>query len=129
MARWTSKMPGLRPALGGLAMLVLLASCSSSLPLTAGRPTPEAQRCAASGGMLDKRGRRGNLMCVHAFGDAGKACSSKKDCRGQCLADKPGGGLPTLGETVPGRCQPDDKLFGCYAPVEGGKAKAAICVD
>ncbi|MBN8830073.1 MAG: hypothetical protein J0G94_05450 [Sphingomonadales bacterium] len=112
-----------------IPLVLALTGCSQSLQLTGGVPTMETQRCAASGGMLDQRGRRGNLMCVHRFVDAGKACASDKDCQGRCLADKPDGSLPQPGEAVPGRCEPDDKTFGCYAEVEGGKAKRSICVD
>lgn len=113
-----------------VTLLFALTACApASLPLTGGYPTPEAQRCAASGGMLDTRGRRGNLMCVHRFGDAGKACASDKDCQGRCLAAPTDGGLPKVGEASPGRCQPDDKLFGCHAFVEGGKVASSICID
>jgi len=112
-----------------VALLLTLTGCSQSMQLTGGYPSPEAQRCASSGGQLDARGRRGTLMCVHRFSDAGQPCAGKKDCKGRCLANKPEGGLPQAGEAVPGRCQPDDKLFGCYAEVEGGKAVRSICVD
>lgn len=123
-------MRGLRCALLGLAALLLTSGCqSSSMQLTGGSPTPEALSCARTGGSLDKRGRRGDLMCVHAYGDAGKPCASRKDCRGRCLAASNGGGLPKVGEAAAGMCQADDKLFGCFAELEQGKVKSAMCID
>jgi hypothetical protein len=120
----------LRTITTALLLTLTLAACApASLPLTGGYPTPEAQRCASSGGALETRGRRGNLMCVHRFSDAGTACASDKDCKGRCLAALTNGGLPKVGEASPGRCQADDKLFGCYATLEGGKVKSALCVD
>src|SRR4051812_40543678 len=62
-------------------LLLALTGCSDSMQLTAGTPTPETVSCAHSGGQLMQRGRRGSLMCVHPFLDAGKSCSSKKDCQ------------------------------------------------
>lgn len=123
-------MGGLHGALTGAAILVALAGCQSgSMQLTGGIPTLEVQRCARAGGFLDQRGRRGNLMCVHPFADAGKACTSSKDCQGRCLAAHDGGALPGIGEAAPGRCQSDDKLFGCFAELDGGKVKSAMCID
>ncbi|HZV17456.1 MAG TPA: hypothetical protein VFF84_02060 [Sphingobium sp.] len=112
----------------GLAALLATSGCQSSIQLTPGSPTPEALSCARTGGFLDKRGRRGDLMCVHAFGDAGKACSAKKDCQGRCLAATDGT-LPKVGEEARGICQADNKLFGCFAEVEYGKVKSSMCID
>ncbi len=121
-------MRGIAGALLGLAAMLAASGCSESLPLRSGSPTPEAANCARTGGFLAQRGKRGNLMCVHAFGDAGKACSTKKDCQGRCLATREGG-LPKLGEASAGMCQADDKLFGCFAELENGKVKSSMCVD
>ena len=122
-------MRGFRCALLGLAALFMTSGCQpGSMQLTGGSPTPEAQSCARTGGSLDKRGRRGNLMCVHAYGDAGKPCASTKDCQGRCLATGDGG-LPKIGEAAAGMCQADDKLFGCFAELEQGKVKSAMCID
>jgi len=118
-----------RRILLGLSILILSACQPSGMQLTGGIPTLETQRCARAGGFLDQRGRRGNLMCVYPFADAGKACSSTKDCQGRCLAVSGGGGLPKAGEEAAGRCQPDDKLFGCFAELDKGKVKSTMCID
>ncbi len=123
-------MGGPRRILLGVAMLFATGACQpASMQLTGGIPTLETQRCARAGGFLDQRGRRGNLMCVHPFADAGKACASTRDCQGRCLAVSDGGGLPGAGEAAAGRCQPDDKLFGCFAELEQGKVKSSMCID
>ena len=123
-----------------LASLVLLAAatalflggCQSDLKMSATPgtvPSRDLQMCASSGGRIESRGKAGIPTCVHPYSDAGKTCSGKSDCKGRCLANEGPGGLPTLGSATGGHCQADNKLFGCYAEVEGGKAKAAICVD
>lgn len=123
-------MASLRAALLGAAILFALGGCQpGSIQLTGGVPTPEAQRCAQSGGFLAKRGKRGNLMCVQPFADAGKACTSTKECQGRCLAVDDSGGVPKLGEAAAGICQADDKLFGCFAELEQGKVKSSKCID
>ena len=113
------------------ASALMLNACSSGLGMTEAGPTPQMNQCAESGGFLDTRGRRQTLMCVHPYGDAGKSCTSGSDCQGKCIAKRaPGDGtLPAAGTTATGSCQADDRLFGCYAEVKGGKARPAICVD
>jgi len=108
--------------------LLTLGGCSQSMQLTGGSPSPEALSCARMGGTLDQRGRRGNLMCVRPYGDAGKSCASATDCLGRCLASNTGE-LPKVGEAAAGKCQADDKLFGCFAELDKGKVKSAMCID
>lgn len=117
--------------LAGLAPLAfLLSGCAprDTIQMTPGLPSTQLRACAAAGGFIAQRGKGGRAMCVHPYADAGKACRTKTDCLGRCIADK-ADGLPQAGEAVAGRCEPDDKLFGCYAEVHDGKARPAICVD
>jgi hypothetical protein len=119
-------------AVVGAAMALFVSGCQSDLKMSevAGTvPSRDLQLCASSGGRIESRGKAGIPRCVHPYSDAGKACSGKSDCKGRCLANEGQGGLPKLGDATGGHCQADDKLFGCYAEVQGGKAKAAICVD
>ncbi len=119
-------------ALLGLTVAFMLGACQQDLRMgdTPGTvPSRDLQRCAASGGTIQSRGKLRTPVCVHPYSDAGKSCSGKSDCAGRCLANEGPGGLPKLGEATGGHCQADNKLFGCYAEVEGGKARPAICVD
>ncbi len=116
-------------ALGGLAL-------SGCTPTQAPAPAPGGQSfprelsvadqaaCTAAGGKVERRGRIGAELCVKPFADAGKACTDTAQCEGKCVAT----GNP---ETPPvaGRCQADDRLFGCYSEIKGGKAAYTICVD
>lgn len=112
------------------ALALGLGGCAPKVEMaTRGRPSTTLLQCAQSGGTLQARGKLQQMVCVHAYSDAGKSCSAKSDCQGRCISNKADGSLPELGEAVPGRCQADNRLFGCYAEVDGGKAKAAICVD
>ena len=119
----------IRPRTLLISAFAALASCTPPVGLVDGTPSPELTACAREGGTLQSRGRRGTVMCVHPYGDAGKSCASNKDCQGRCLAARDDGAMPEAGATSPGRCQPDDKLFGCFAELEGGKVVKPMCID
>lgn len=85
----------------------------------------DKEACASSGGEVRQEGMLGMYRCVKPFADAGKACRSRSDCDGKCLATDDA--MPDA--EVVGVCQAVDSPFGCYAEVEGGKIQPAICVD
>ncbi len=119
-----------RFALMGLVVALGLGGCSPDVSMTNRGPSRELQSCANAGGTLQARGKLRTPVCVHPYSDGGRRCTGKADCKGRCIAEpRSEGGLPEAGTAVLGRCQADDKLFGCYAEVEGGKAKGGICVD
>ncbi|WP_156841360.1 hypothetical protein [Novosphingobium aquimarinum] len=86
-------------------------------------PAKRAQ-CEASGGTVEARGMAGMEACLHTYADGGKACTDSSQCEGKCVG-QPG---PETQQTA-GSCQKDDKLFGCYSEILGGKPAYAICVD
>jgi len=116
-------------ALLGVAFAVVISACSPDVSMTNRGPSRELQACAKGGGTLQARGKLRTPVCVHPYSDAGRNCSGKADCKGRCIAEPGENGLPQAGTAVIGHCQADDRLFGCYAEVEGGKAKGGICVD
>ncbi len=124
-----------------LVLTVLLAACSSAPPAAdtvaaaAAATSPEAVEayreardvdCQAAGGTLQRLGRLQREQCVIPYADAGKACSRRSDCTGQCLAGP---------EVAAGRyrwrhCQRDVRQnFGCRQRIDDGKAQGTICVD
>ncbi len=127
--------------LASLALAALLSACSSTPPAAdaaaqpAAADTPEATEayqeardvdCRAAGGSLQRLGRLQRVQCVIPYADAGKACSSKRDCSGQCLAT----GEAEAGAVATGTCQRDvSQNFGCRQRIEDGKAQGTICVD
>ncbi|MGE8260761.1 MAG: hypothetical protein ACN6RJ_15155 [Stenotrophomonas sp.] len=127
--------------LASLALAALLSACSSTPPAAdaaaqpAAADTPEATEayqeardvdCRAAGGTLQPLGRLQRVQCVIPYADAGKACSSKRDCSGQCLAT----GEAEAGVVATGTCQRDvSQNFGCRQRIEEGKAQGTICVD
>ena len=127
--------------LASLALAALLSACSSTPPAAdaaaqpAAADTPEATEayqeardvdCRAAGGTLQPLGRLQRVQCVIPYADAGKACSSKRDCSGQCLAT----GEVEAGVVATGTCQRDvSQNFGCRQRIEDGKARGTICVD
>ncbi|WP_459048398.1 hypothetical protein [Stenotrophomonas sp. PSU_St99] len=124
-----------------LALTALLAACGSAppvadMPAPAGAATtPEAAEayreardvdCQAAGGTLQRLGRLQREQCVIPYADAGKACSRKSDCTGQCLA----AGEVVAGGAASGTCQRDVRQnFGCRQRIDEGKAQGTICVD
>ena len=128
------------PRFTSLVLTALLAACGSA-PTTVGTTTqaasstPEAVEayreardvdCQAAGGTLLRLGRLQREQCVIPYADAGKACSRKSDCSGQCLAT----GDVAAGSAVTGTCQRDVRQnFGCRQRIDDGKAQGTICVD
>ncbi len=97
------------------------------------RPTlskEEVNVCLGRGGR-ESRAPFGSPICQVPYGDAGKACSGKTDCLGQCLSNAPEhAGSISIGTSVAGKCEAESSTFGCYGRVEGGKlAEAYACVD
>ncbi|MCC4596177.1 hypothetical protein LL969_11165 [Xanthomonas campestris pv. phormiicola] len=121
-----------------LLSCLLLAACSSGpnpqATPAASAPQPggdgaaaaDAATCKAQGGSLRPLGRRGLLKCVVPFADAGKACSDKSQCRGDCLAVTP----VATGTAAQGACQRDiSENYGCRQVVQGGVGGSQICID
>lgn len=86
-----------------------------------------AAECAARGGRMTPQGRAQTMQCVVSYADAGKRCTTGSDCLGDCRAEPTA--TPAHGAPVVGRCQANSSRFGCYTTIEGGKARATICVD
>ncbi|WP_286074598.1 hypothetical protein [Stenotrophomonas sp. 59] len=124
-----------------LVLTALLAACGSAPPVAdtpapaGAATTPEAAEayreardvdCQAAGGTLQRLGRLQREQCVIPYADAGKACSRKSDCTGQCLAS----GEAAAGSAATGTCQRDVRQnFGCRQRIDEGKAQGTICVD
>lgn len=111
-------------------LTLLLAACSSAPhadPAAAAAPaSTDAAACAAQGGELRPLGRLQRVQCVVPYADAGKRCSSRSDCKGQCLGDTEW----TAGVAATGTCQRDiSENFGCRQRIDNGKAQGTICVD
>lgn len=85
---------------------------------------PDKAACQASGGRVERRGRLGSELCVRPFADAGKSCTDSAQCQGKCVATG-----NTAEPQTAGQCQADDRLFGCYSEIKGGKSAYTICVD
>ncbi|MGY8563763.1 hypothetical protein L0938_10105 [Paracidovorax citrulli] len=118
-----------------LSLMLALAGCSSSpnagdtaTNAPAAVDNADAARCAAAGGELKPLGRLQRVQCVVPYADAGKACSAKAECSGQCLAQ--GETELVAGSKARGVCQTDvSQNFGCRQRIDNGVAQGTICVD
>jgi len=90
------------------------------------RPTAaETRACAARGGTIQPICMMGELACVVRYRDAGKRCSDKRDCTGECLYEGP----DPPPERATGTCQRTSDPCGCKAPIHHGHAEPALCAD
>ncbi len=117
------------PLLTSLLLTLTLAGCAfggSRAPLDTAASLPEVDACTAKGGELRPLGRLQRVQCVVPNADAGKTCTTKSDCSGQCLAI----GEVVAGAPASGVCQRDaSENFGCRQRIDGGVAQGTICVD
>jgi hypothetical protein len=149
-----AKRSGLRPALLIAAALGAVLATAASAPN--GQDVAAFEKaCADKGGVTRRDGEAQALYCIRPAPDAGKACSRKSDCTGQCLFDPTSRSAKALdnfcrkacradagctdrcmhdprslgGRPLVGRCQADDgPMFGCYDLVDNGR-RESICVD
>lgn len=76
----------------------------------------------------------GYPICQLHYSDAGKTCSGKADCLGQCRlsVDGPHETPRSLaGQAAKGLCTAERYSPGCFVTIEGGKVTAggAICEE
>ena len=111
----------MKRAIALLVGAVLVCGCSALPQARIG-----AKPCQAEGGVIQGVGMFATPACVKPYADAGKACRSKADCRGACLA----GQNAVVGEAATGTCKKHSHdIFGCIDHVEGGRVVAGMCFD
>lgn len=119
-----------------LVAALLLAHCapppeaggatSENTETTTGPGDDTDESCRAKGGIFRPVCLMGLKACVVKYADAGKPCTDKAQCEGQCRLEGP---PPMPGATAKGVCQRTSDPCGCFTLVEDGKAQAAMCVD
>lgn len=114
----------MRIALIAVAALLLAACAPTAEPAPPSAQTLAAE-CSAKGGSILPVGKAQIPTCVIPYADAGKACTDKSQCQGECVLES---NLEAQGD-VAGQCQKTNRQFGCYAKVVNGKITGAICVD
>ena len=78
--------------------------------------SPEQLACEKKKGVFSKVGSSGARACVMETRDAGKHCSKKGDCQGQCLARSQ-------------TCSPITPLFGCQDVLGLNGERMTQCID
>lgn len=88
--------------------------------------TSDEKACAISGGHIERFGKAQFPYCVKPFSDAGKACSKKSDCVGECLVEDG----PAARLAGKGTCQArDEPLHGCFSSLDSEGEAHSVCVD
>lgn len=72
------------------------------------------EQCTSAGGRLARRGSTDALSCFIQPRDAGKPCSRKSDCQGECLARS-------------GTCSPVIPLLGCHEVLLNSGLRVTEC--
>jgi hypothetical protein len=85
-------------------------------PVAAVVLSPEAVKCAKSGGTWAGVGKSGAQACVTQTRDAGKSCRKQTQCEGLCLARS-------------GTCAPITPLFGCNDIFQADGRRVTLCID
>lgn len=122
-----------------LIAALVLASCAepeikADGPIVAsetGGPQPKpdtAEACTKKGGTYRRVCLMGSWSCVMPYADAGKSCTDKKQCQGQCRYEGEGE-MPPAGTAVTGVCQRTSDPCGCFGIVADGKLQSMLCVD
>ena len=79
-------------------------------------PSPQQVLCEKSGGQWATAGDTLANLCVRRTKDAGKQCSKKTDCQGQCLARSQ-------------TCSPIDPMIGCNDVLEKDGRMVTLCLN
>lgn len=116
------------------AVLIALLAIGACAPASApsrdtGGPAKRlnpTEACEAEGGTYAQICLMGDWACVRRLPDAGKPCTDKAQCSGQCRFE---GGTPPKDATAVGACQRTTNPCGCHASVIEGKVQPALCVD
>lgn len=86
-------------------------------PQAAPKPIPPEQAlCEKAGGQWAEMPGSSGRICVHRTRDAGKACHSKRDCQGECLARS-------------GTCSPITPLVGCNDILQADGTEVTLCLQ
>ncbi|MEO7112623.1 MAG: hypothetical protein ABI183_19410 [Polyangiaceae bacterium] len=83
----------------------------------------ENKACAARGGNMEHVCMTRALMCVVHYRDAGKRCTSKSQCGGECLWNGKSEKHPA------GTCAKNNDPCGCKAPITNGHLDHPGCRD
>lgn len=93
----------------------------------------DEETCIAEGGKWRKIGIAPRESCEMMTGDAGKVCSSSKDCEGACIADLTASQEAEIKKgrkvKINGACSSTVFVVGCRGFVEGGAVEYMTCID
>jgi hypothetical protein len=86
----------------------------------------DVAQCTATGGKVQGVCMYGMPACVRQYTDAGKLCTDKSDCQGQCVQKEP---WASAGTQTAGVCEVSNEPCGCRSIVVAGKATQGLCED
>ena len=104
-----------------LLLVAALNGCPSSGPSDPGVGDTETlqqdiERCAKKDGIWSRLGESGLYTCVEQTGEGQKACTTGRDCDGECLARS-------------NTCAPFKPLVGCNEVISDGGLPQTVCFN
>lgn len=118
-------MSAIRRIVTVLVASVCLAGCQEDGSATSdtgddtGSPAillPQQIACQDDGGRWGRVPGRVTFVCYQTTRDANKACSTKRDCEGLCLARSR-------------TCAPQTPLFGCHEVINASGLRQTLCIE
>lgn len=104
-----------------LAWVLFAAGTVSGSP-----PSPDAAACLAKGGVIRPVCLSQTLQCVIPYPDAGRPCTDRSQCKGECRAVSPRSGQ---GARAKGVCQANNDPCGCRTLIIKGRIGPSTCAD
>lgn len=94
--------------------------------------TAKEAQCEADGGKFGRAGLLGFYRCIRRYPDAGKLCTSARQCAGRCVSMEESFGFEIESQKdnlKPGQCEYDDNPFGCTVFLNNSGVWIKICAD
>ncbi|MFV0491006.1 MAG: hypothetical protein ACK5M4_04250 [Pseudorhodobacter sp.] len=118
----TTPSPITGPEVEATILTETLAADADTGATSTTEPAPPAVKsasqivCEKAGGQMVRAGGSPLSTCQKPMRDAGKACSRRADCKGECLARS-------------GTCAPVAPLFGCNEVLQQDGRRVTLCID
>lgn len=101
-----------------------LVNNSSPVPVT--EASNYSEKCRKEGGQWMRGGILMFYGCLRPAKDAGKSCTTNKECQYGCIATP--GTSPRPGQKTAGQCQKNNSHAGCRIEIKNGVAQPEHCV-
>lgn len=97
-----------------------------SAPAPATEASNYSEKCRKEGGQWMRGGLLMFYGCLRPAKDAGKSCTTHRECQYGCIASP--GTSPRPGQKTTGQCQKNNSHAGCRIEIKKGIAQPERCI-